>query len=49
SDFDLDHLLPSIGAGLRYILSVDNRLNIGIDYAVGKGSDAVYFFVGESF
>ncbi|MCP4901263.1 MAG: BamA/TamA family outer membrane protein, partial [bacterium] len=47
SDFDLDHLLPSIGAGLRYILSVDNRLNIGIDYAVGKGSDAVYFFVGE--
>ncbi len=49
SDFDLDHLLPSFGAGLRYLLSVDNRLNIGIDYAVGKGSDAFYFYVGESF
>jgi len=49
SDFDLDDLLPSFGAGLRYVLSPKNRLNIGVDYAVGKDSEAAYFFVGESF
>ncbi|MHA1518231.1 MAG: BamA/TamA family outer membrane protein [Alphaproteobacteria bacterium] len=49
SEYDLDHLLPSFGGGVRYLLSAKNRLNISIDYAVGKESDAVYFFVGQSF
>jgi outer membrane protein assembly factor BamA len=49
SDYDLDDLLPSAGVGIRYLLSVDHNLNISIDYAVGRGSDAVYFYVGESF
>jgi hypothetical protein len=35
--------------GLRCLLSPENRLNIAIDCAVGTDSDAVYFFVGESF
>lgn len=37
------------GAGPRCLLSSENQLNIAIDYAVGKDSDAVFFFVGESF
>ncbi len=49
SEYDLDHLLPSFGGGIRYLLSAENGLNISIDYAYGKDSDAVYFFVGESF
>jgi len=49
SDYDLGNLLPSVGVGLRYLLSPDNGLNISIDYAYGEDSDAVYFFVGESF
>jgi hypothetical protein len=49
SGYDLGNLLPSVGVGLRYLLSPDNGLNISIDYALGEDSDAVYFFVGESF
>jgi hypothetical protein len=49
SDFNFEHLLPSFGAGIRYLLSPKNGLNISLDYAYGKDSDAVYFFVGEAF
>ena len=49
SDFDLENLLPSFGGGIRYLLSEKNGLNISIDYAYGKDSDAVYFFVGQAF
>ncbi|RLE32244.1 MAG: hypothetical protein DRJ61_10030 [Acidobacteria bacterium] len=49
SDFNFENLLPSFGAGVRYLLSEKNGLNISIDYAYGKDSDAVYFFVGQAF
>ncbi len=48
-DYRIEDLLPSFGVGLRFLLSPENRLNIGIDYAVGENSDGVYFFVGEAF
>ena len=48
-DFDLDDLLPSAGVGLRFKLSKTTGLNLSVDYAVGKDSDAWYFYVGESF
>lgn len=47
--FDFENPLPSAGVGLRFMLSEENRLNLGVDYAVGKDSDAWYFSVGESF
>jgi hypothetical protein len=47
--FDFTNPLPSVGAGLRFMLSEKNRLNLSVDYAVGKDSDAWYFSVGESF
>lgn len=47
--FDFSNPLPSLGAGLRFMLSEKNRLNLSVDYAVGKDSDAWYFSVGESF
>jgi len=49
SDFDFQHLLPSLGIGVRYLLSEKNGLNISLDYAYGKDSGAVYFFVGQAF
>ena len=44
-----DNLLPSVGVGLRYLASKKNDVNVSIDYAVGKDSDAVYFYIGEAF
>ncbi|MCP4902860.1 MAG: hypothetical protein GY906_38350 [bacterium] len=37
---------PSVGIGLRFMLSEKNRLNLSVDYAVGRDSDALYFYVG---
>lgn len=48
-DFNSDDLLPSAGVGLRFLVSKENRLNLSIDFAVGKGSDAIYIYVGEAF
>jgi len=49
SHFNLDDLLPSAGVGLRFKLSKTTDFNLSVDYAVGKDSDAWYFYVGESF
>lgn len=44
-----DELLPSAGVGLRYEASRKYGVNVGIDYAVGEESSAVYFRIGEAF
>jgi hypothetical protein len=49
SEFGSGNYLPSYGAGLRYMVSEANRVNISVDYARGKAGDAVYFYIGESF
>jgi outer membrane protein assembly factor BamA len=49
SDFSRDAFVPGYGAGVRYMLSEAYRVNVGIDYARGKGSEAWYFVVGEVF
>lgn len=48
-DFNTENLLHSVGAGLRFMLSDDHRLNISVDWARGKDDDAWYFYVSESF
>ncbi len=42
-------LLPGIGLGFRYLLIESERINIGMDFAVGKGDWGIYFRIGESF
>lgn len=42
-------LLPGVGAGFRYLVLKDQRINIGVDYAVGKHDWGLYFRIGESF
>lgn len=45
----LDDPLPAAGLGLRFAASEQYGVNVSIDYAVGEGGDAVYFYIGEAF
>lgn len=49
SDLDDSKILPAAGAGLRFLASKATGVNLRLDYAVGKGSNAIYFSVGEAF
>ena len=43
-------LLPSVGAGIRYTLSKDKRINARIDFAFGvNGNDGLYLGIMEAF
>ena len=41
--------LPSGGMGLRFKASTAYNVNVSLDYAVGRDTDAVYVYIGESF
>ncbi len=41
--------LPGVGVGLRYMLIKKEKINIGIDVAVGKDDWSLTFRVGEAF
>lgn len=42
-------LLPGGGAGIRFKAIPSKNINIGVDYAVGKGDDGIYFRINEAF
>jgi len=43
-------LLPSAGAGLRYMISAAKKINLRLDYAFGvDGNQGLYFGVNEAF
>ena len=42
-------ILPGVGAGIRFIVSEETHMNVGMDIAVGKGDWGLYFRIGESF
>jgi len=42
--------LPSIGVGARYMVSLEKRINIRLDYAIGvDGNQGLYFGIMEAF
>lgn len=43
------HVLPSVGMGLRYLASPENRVNLRMDLAYGRDGAALYFGIGEAF
>jgi hypothetical protein len=49
SDYSSDDLLPSVGAGLRYVLAEKNQISMRLDYAYGRDGGKLYFTVGEAF
>jgi outer membrane protein assembly factor BamA len=42
-------LLPAIGTGIRFMASVDKKVNIGLDVAAGKNDYGIYFVISEAF
>ena len=42
-------VLPGIGAGIRYRLLPDMKVNIGLDVGVGKDDYSITFRIGEAF
>jgi outer membrane protein assembly factor BamA len=49
SNLDTARSLPAVGAGLRYLASPEQRLNVSVDYAIGRDDSAVYVYIGEAF
>ena len=49
SDLKLSDPLSSVGAGLRFLASPQNRVNIGVDVAYAKNDYTAYFRIGEAF
>lgn len=41
--------LPGGGAGIRFRAIPSRNINIGVDYARGKGDDGIYFRINEAF
>ena len=48
-DLDNTTMLPSAGMGLRYLAAKENGVNLRLDWAIGKDTDAIYFGIGEAF
>lgn len=44
-----EDLLPGVGVGIRYMAVPSEKINIGIDVAVGKDDWGLYFRIGEVF
>lgn len=42
-------LLPAGGVGARFTIIRSRHINIGVDYAVGKGDQGIYFRINEAF
>jgi len=49
SDIPDSEILPSIGAGLRFRMLPAEKVNVGIDFGVGKDDYSITFRIGEAF
>ena len=49
SDIPDNDLLPGVGAGIRFKMLPKEKINIGIDGAVGKNDYSITFRIGEAF
>ncbi len=49
NEIRFDGLLPGAGAGLRYMAIPSEKINIGVDVAVGKDDWGIYFRIAETF
>ncbi len=44
-----DNILPSIGGGIRFMAVVEERVNVGLDVAVGREGPALHIMLTEAF
>ena len=49
NDFKISNFRYNLGLGLRFAVNPDDRINIRIDYAIGKETSGFYLTVGEAF
>lgn len=49
SEISFDGLLPAVGTGIRFMAIPSEKINVGIDVAVGKEDWGIYFRIGEAF
>jgi outer membrane protein assembly factor BamA len=49
SDLGSSDTLTAAGVGLRILASKEQRLNVSIDFAVGRDESAFYVYIGEAF
>jgi outer membrane protein assembly factor BamA len=47
--FKLTSFKYSVGAGIRFAIVPDERLNVRLDYGIGKDSSEIYFSILEAF
>ncbi len=48
ANFDLQNFKYSIGAGIRFLVIREEKLNIRLDFAYGKQSTGMYITIGEA-
>lgn len=49
SELDSSDSLPAGGLGLRFLASTEQRVNLSLDFAVGRDESTFYVYIGESF
>jgi len=49
SDISFSGLLPGAGVGIRFMAVPSEKINVGIDVALGKDDWGLYFRIGEAF
>jgi outer membrane protein assembly factor BamA len=49
ADIPDNGILPGVGAGIRFRMLPAQKINVGIDGAVGKGDYSITFRIGEAF
>jgi outer membrane translocation and assembly module TamA len=49
NNFQFKNLLPTGGAGLRFLLFPEKDIYTRIDYALTREGSGFYFFIGEAF
>ena len=47
--FEIKNLLPTAGAGLRFLLFPEKDIYTRLDFAFTEEGSGVYFFIGEAF
>jgi hypothetical protein len=49
SRFSVDQVKPAVGLGLRFMYNVDEKVNVRVDFGVGKKSSGLYMTAYEAF
>lgn len=49
NEFCLDHIRPSFGLGVRFLIDQEEDLNLRFDYGIGQEKSSYYFKIAEAF